>query len=87
MSATPAHDVWRELAGRVSDGVEIALLWSERDDRVKIAVADVRRGQRFEFGVAGAEALAAFHHPFAYAAARGLAFGRAGADVHPAPAG
>jgi len=41
---------------------------------VKVAVADSRLDEKFELHVAGAEALAAFHHPFAYAAGRGIGF-------------
>jgi hypothetical protein len=62
----PAGD-WRELASRGGDGLEISLLWSEAPDVVKVAVADSRCDEEFEFEVAGADALAAFHHPFAFA--------------------
>jgi len=68
---------WRELAGRENEGLEISLFWSKTAGRVKVAVADVRLDEQFEFDVAGADALAAFYHPFAYAAVRGLGFGGA----------
>ncbi len=42
-------------------------------DRLKVAVADARIDEDFEFDVDGAQALAAFYHPFAYAAAQGSA--------------
>lgn len=58
---------WRELALRDADGLEVSLLWSRSADRVKVTVADLRLDMRFELDVAGADALAAFHHPFAYA--------------------
>jgi hypothetical protein len=58
---------WTELAGRQNEGLEVSLLWSRSANRVKVAVADTRQNERFEFDVAGADALAAFHHPFAYA--------------------
>jgi hypothetical protein len=68
-------DDWQELASRDGDGLEISLLWSKAADRVKVTVADSRLDESFELDIAGAEALAAFHHPFAYAAGRGLGFG------------
>ena len=66
---------WKELAGRQNEGLEISLLWSETAGRVKVAVDDARLNEQFEFDVAGADALAAFYHPFAFAADRGLCFG------------
>ena len=71
---------WTELAGRQNEGLEVSLLWSKSADRVKVAVADARQSEHFEFDVAGADALAAFHHPFAYAAGRGVCFGEAARD-------
>jgi hypothetical protein len=68
------HD-WRELASREGDGLEITLLWSKSAGRVKVTVADSRLDDSFELDIAGADALAAFHHPFAYAAGRGFDFG------------
>ena len=76
-TASVAIDDWRELASREGDGLEISLLWSKAADRVKVTVADSRLDESFELDIAGAEALAAFHHPFAYAAGRGLGFGDA----------
>ena len=62
-------DAWIELASRGNDGLEIALLWCRSTGRVKVAVVDSRREEEFELDVAGADALDAFEHPFAYAAA------------------
>jgi hypothetical protein len=76
-TAYVAIDDWRELASREGDGLEISLLWSKAADRVKVTVADSRLDESFELDIAGAEALAAFHHPFAYAAGRGFGFGDA----------
>jgi hypothetical protein len=64
---TDGTDDWTELAGRENDGLEVSLLWSKTANRVKVAVADTKRNEQFEFDVAGADALAAFHHPFAFA--------------------
>jgi hypothetical protein len=41
---------------------------------VKVTVADSRLDHDFELNVRGADALAAFYHPFAFAAAEGMAF-------------
>jgi hypothetical protein len=73
-TAYVAGDDWRELASRDGDGLEITLLWSKTAGRVKVTVADSRLDESFELDIAGADALAAFHHPFAYAASRGLGF-------------
>jgi hypothetical protein len=63
----------RELDHRSNDGIDVSLLWNERDDRVTVAVFDARTGDAFEVDVAGHEAHDAFHHPYAYAAFRGAA--------------
>ncbi len=65
---------WRELASRDSDGLEVSLLWNPTSDAVKVTVADSRLDHDFELQVRGADALAAFHHPFAFAAAEGISF-------------
>jgi len=74
MNAAPTHATWKELAGRENEGLEIYLLWNKSADRLKVAVADARLDEKFEFDVANADGLAAFYHPFAYAADRGLGF-------------
>lgn len=58
----------RELAHRVSDGIEITLLWSKPSTQVTIAVLDTRSDEALEFEVDGSAALDAFRHPYAYAA-------------------
>jgi hypothetical protein len=86
VSSTHSHRTWRELAGRESDGLEILLLWSKSAGRVKVAVTDAKLDEQFEFDVAGADALAAFYHSFAYAAVRGLGLGcamRESLDLQP----
>jgi hypothetical protein len=63
----------RELDHRAIDGIDVWLLWSESDDRVLVAVDDVKTGERFEVDVReGESALDVFRHPFAYAAWRGI---------------
>lgn len=65
----PAVDAceWKELAVRESDGLTVSLLWSKATDRVRVEVLDDRLGASFTFDVAGADALAAYNHPFAFA--------------------
>jgi hypothetical protein len=60
-------DIWIDLADRENDGLEVTLLWSATAGRARVAVFDAKRGEGSEFDVAAADALAAFHHPFAYA--------------------
>ena len=50
---------------------------------MKVAVVDAHLDEQFEFHVPGADALAAFHHPFAYAAGLGASFGDAGSRRGP----
>lgn len=55
-------------AGRAM-GLQISLVWSRSADGVKVTVLDERLRESFDIHVEGADALPAFHHPFAYAAA------------------
>ena len=72
MSATAFTDR-RELAHRASDGIQVSLFWSKLSTQVTIAVLDTRSDHRaFEFEVDGSDALDAFNHPYAYAAARSV---------------
>jgi hypothetical protein len=66
-------EMLRELDRRTNDGIDVALLWRERDNRVFVAVADDKTGARFEIELRDGEvALDVFHHPFAYAALLGI---------------
>jgi hypothetical protein len=66
MLTTPENPI-RELDRRTGDGIDVRLLWNSVTDRVLVAVADERSGDSFELRVTGADALDAFHHPYAYA--------------------
>ena len=66
MSST-TEIVVRELDRRVNDGFDVRLLWNARTNCVLVAIEDHREGNSFEFQVEAANALEAFHHPFAYA--------------------
>jgi hypothetical protein len=57
----------RELNHRVNDGIEVRLLWNSDTNGVSVSVAESRHDMSFAFDVAAADALDAFHHPYAYA--------------------
>ena len=59
----------RELARRVSGGLEVALYWSPLDNSVSVDVWDAASQETLAFDVAPERALEAFHHPFAQLAA------------------
>ena len=59
----------RELDHRHANGIDVRLLWDSCTNSVSVAVEDERLGEVLEFEVPAAEALAAFQHPYAYAAA------------------
>jgi hypothetical protein len=42
----------RELDHRVSDGIEVQLLWRPSDDRALVAVSDAKTGEAFTIGSA-----------------------------------
>jgi hypothetical protein len=66
----------RELDLRAADGVEVALLWHTSGDFVSVVVSDAKRGETFELVLdEWDDALDVFHHPYAYAAYRGLELG------------
>jgi hypothetical protein len=64
----------RELDHRVNDGLEVQLLWHPEADRISVKVYDAKTGDDFELDVDAPDAMDAFHHPYAYAASRGLEF-------------
>ena len=59
----------RELDSRSGDGLDIRLLWQPADDSLTVTVDDLRLHEHFVIPVRAGDALEAFHHPFAYAAA------------------
>ena len=61
-----------ELAYRRSAGIEVALWWDRPTGELTVCVADLRSGDSFEVPAFPDEALAAFHHPYAHAASRGV---------------
>jgi hypothetical protein len=77
---TPARPHWREVARRTGDGVEVALLWDNLFNRVKVAVSDERLCHYVDLDIADADAaaLTAFQEPFAEATMRLVASERTG---------
>ena len=57
----------RELAQRLTGGDEVLLLWHPESDRVELAIRNLATGADCQIEVAPADAMDAFHHPFAYA--------------------
>lgn len=70
---TPLQPI-RELATRTSNGVEVTLLWDRRSDELTVCVNDANAGVYFELAAERNRALEVFHHPYAYAAARGVVY-------------
>ena len=66
MSAT-AEIGMRELDHRTNDGIDVTLLWNPQTSALFVAVDDARGGESFTLEVDAADALDAFHHPYAYA--------------------
>jgi len=63
-----------ELDVRSTDGLEVALLWQPETNRITVSVYDSKSGDDFDIDVDPTEATDAFHHPYAYAARRGVHF-------------
>ena len=57
----------RELAQRVSDGIEVTLYWNSDSGRLTVVLSDERTAEHFEIEAARENALDVFHHPYAYA--------------------
>src|SRR5579859_5100200 len=63
-----------ELDYRRGADMEVTLLWHRTTGELTVSVTDAASGASFELPVAADEALAAFHHPYAYAAVKGVAY-------------
>jgi hypothetical protein len=62
-----------ELDVREQNGASVTLFWIRGTDLLVVSVVDRGSGPSFELVLEPAErALDVFHHPYAYAAARGL---------------
>jgi hypothetical protein len=60
----------RELDHRRNEGIDVRLLWDARTNRVSLALTNEHSGESLTFEVDPGEALAAFHHPYAYEPAK-----------------
>jgi hypothetical protein len=63
----------RELAQRLTGGIEVLLLWYPYIDSVELSLQDRATGAECEVEIAPEDALDAFYHPYAYAS---------GCDLH-----
>ena len=70
--ANATQQPYRELAHRLSDGVEIVLFWHKVSNELTVTISDARTGAYFELAAAPHQALDVFDHPYAHAAFRGL---------------
>ena len=66
MTAAAVLEPLRELAHRVSGGVEVTLYWSADNNRTSIEVWQHETDETLAFPVAPEQALDAFYHPFAH---------------------
>ena len=76
MSPAPVHHPRRELAHRVSGGIEVTLYWSAADNSTSIELWQPASEERLAFAVPREHALDAFHHPFAHLPMRSGAWSR-----------
>ena len=67
---------WTELAHRMSDGVDVTLVWVHGIgvNEAVVSVYDTREGSYLELTVEPQRALDAYHHPFAYRDLRALRY-------------
>ena len=61
----PTLEPRRELARRVSGGIEVTLYWSPEDNSTTVEVWQPASEETLVFAVAPERALEAFYHPFA----------------------
>jgi YD repeat-containing protein len=66
-AGSPVDPAIRELDRRNGDGIDVRLFWDSQSNRVCVFVEDERSGESLRFGVAAADALEAFRHPYPYA--------------------
>jgi hypothetical protein len=66
MSTAAVFESRRELARRVSGGLEVTLYWSVDDNSTSVEVCQHASGETVAFAVARERALDAFYHPFAH---------------------
>src|SRR4051794_26098150 len=67
-------DAASELAHRSSDGVDVTLWWLPASGSLLVAVRNDRTGDAFTLDAPADRAHDVFAHPYAYAAAQGVAY-------------
>jgi hypothetical protein len=72
MGPAETQTAFRELAHRVTDGIEVSLLWESGVNRLTVSVFDERSGDVFQLEADPKRALEMFKHPYAYAAFTGV---------------
>jgi hypothetical protein len=65
-------DSQRELAHRVSGGIEVTLYWNAGDNTTSVEVFQEATGVTLRLGVPRERALDAFYHPFAHVNVAGV---------------
>ena len=74
MQAHTRTEQAQELAHRAGDGIEVSLLWHKTEGFLTVVCTDERTGGWFVLDADPKDALDVFHHPFAYAAHRGVEY-------------
>ena len=69
--AAPALAHRRELARRLSGGIEVTLYWNADDNSTSVEVSQPATEEALRFSVPPERALDAFYHPFSHLAAEG----------------
>jgi hypothetical protein len=67
MTQLAPTEAMEELDYRESDGIAVSLLWSPHSNRLSVVVEDRNVGESFALSARADNALAVFHHPYAYA--------------------
>jgi hypothetical protein len=67
-------DAASELAHRHSDGIDVTLWWLPACGSLVVAVCNERTGDAFTLDAPADRASDVFAHPYAYAAASGIAY-------------
>jgi hypothetical protein len=81
MSPITSPHLFDELDHRSTDGIDVSLLWNRSDGELVVLLCDTKADEVLELEAAPDRALDVFHHPYAYAAFRGLDLGAAAERV------
>jgi hypothetical protein len=81
MSPITSPHLFEELDHRSNDGIDVSLLWNRSDGELVVLLCDTKADEVLELEAAPERALDVFHHPYAYAAFRGLDLGAAAERV------